>query len=233
MRLPSELVAESLMAYLAEEDREHVVGLGLPRTYAAGEVLLRQGDPTDHVLVLLRGWTRVLSHRPDGQTVLLAFRGPGDVLGDLAALHGWMRTASVESLEEVRAVVLRATEFSALLLDRPAVALAMIKQLAGRLMEAETARADSATMDVTRRVAAFLLWLSQTHGVPTDTGVALRVPFTQQDTANRVGASLRAVARAFAVLRDRGIVVTTRRQTVIARPDVLRAFVGDMPNGMH
>ncbi|WP_035304992.1 Crp/Fnr family transcriptional regulator [Actinokineospora inagensis] len=232
MRLPSDLVAESLMAYLTEEDRAHVVGLGPHRVFGAGETLLRQGDPTDHVLVLLHGWTRVLSRRADGQTVLIAFRGPGDVLGDLAALHGWVRTADVESLDEVTAVQLRAQEFGALLDQRPSVALAMIKQLASRLREAENARADFATMHVTERVATYLLWLSRTYGVRTDTGVALRVPFTQQDVANRVGASLRAVARAFAVLRDRGIVINTRRQTVIARPDVLRAFVRDMPNGM-
>ncbi|GAA3053762.1 Crp/Fnr family transcriptional regulator [Actinokineospora globicatena] len=229
MRLPSDLVAESLMAYLSEEDRAHVVGTGTPRVFGAGETLLRQGDPTDHVLVLVHGWARVLTRRADGQTVLVAFRGPGDVLGDLAALHGWVRSADVESLEEVHAVHLRAHEFGALLEDRPTVAIAMVKQLAARLREAENARAEFATMHVTERVAAYLLWLSHSYGVKTDAGVALRVPFTQQDIANRVGASLRAVARAFAVLRDRGIVINTRRQTVIARPDVLRAFVREVP----
>ncbi|MBM7772249.1 CRP-like cAMP-binding protein [Actinokineospora baliensis] len=229
MRLPGDLVAESLMAYLSEEDRAHVVGLGTPRVFGPGETLLRQGDPTDHVLVLTSGWTRVLTRRADGQTVLVAFRGPGDVLGDLAALHGWVRSADVQSLDEVHAVHLRAQEFGDLLAQRTSVALAMVMQLAARLREAESARADFATMHVTERVAAYLLWLSRTYGVPTDTGLALRVPFTQQDVANRVGASLRAVARAFSVLRDRGIVINTRRQTVIARPDVLRAFVREVP----
>ncbi|GLZ42902.1 Crp/Fnr family transcriptional regulator [Actinokineospora sp. NBRC 105648] len=233
MRLPSELVAESLMAYLTEEDRAHVVGLGPLRTFAPGEVLLRQGDPTDHVLLLLHGWVRVSATGADGQVVLLAFRGPGDVLGDLAALHdGWVRMANVDSLDEVSAVWLRAEQFGRLIAQRPGVALAMIKQLAARLQEAQHARADVAMMDVTKRVAAYLLWLSSTYGSRTEAGVVLSMPFTQQDVANRVGASLRAVARAFAVLRDRGIVVNTRRQTVIARPAVLRAFVGDMPNGM-
>jgi CRP/FNR family transcriptional regulator, cyclic AMP receptor protein len=54
---------------------------------------------------------------------------------------------------------------------------------------------------------------------------------SQQDIANRVGASLRGVARAMALLRDRGIVVTTRRRIVIARPDVLRAFAANVPRG--
>jgi DNA-binding GntR family transcriptional regulator len=57
------------------------------------------------------------------------------------------------------------------------------------------------------------------------------MPLSQQDIAGRVGASLRGVARALAMLRRRGIICTTRRRIVIVRPDVLRSFAGNMPDG--
>lgn len=218
------LVAGSLLRYLQPEERDFLIKRGARRSFAENELLLRQGDPTDHVLVLLAGWVRVYSSTADGHEVLLALRGPGDVIGELAALHGWLRTASVRTLENVRVVQLTAADFIASVYERPGIALAMIKQMSMRMREAETARVDSATLDVTRRVALHILRLAQQHGVNEPSGLTLRMPLTQQDIANRVGASRRAVARAIAVLRDRHILTTGRRRIVINQPDVLRLF---------
>ena len=100
-----------------------------------------------------------------------------------------------------------------------------------RLREADLVRADFATLDTTKRVAACLLRLLPAHAAPMAQGLQLRIPLSQQDVANRIGASPRSVARAFAVLRDRGIVTSTRGHLLIAKPDVLRSFVGNLPNG--
>lgn len=222
----------TLFAYLEPVDRAYLVSLGDRRRFAEGDVLLRQGDPTDHVLVLLSGWVRIYSTGRDGQEVVLALRGPGDVLGELAALHGWDRTASIQALEPVGVAQLRSARFLDCLNARPTIAIAMIKQMSTRLREAEMALLDFATQDVSRRVASYLARMARQHGIPGPNGIALSVPLSQQDIANRVGASLRGVARAMAVLRERGIVVSARRRIVIARPDVLRSFAGNVPDGM-
>lgn len=222
----------SLLAYLTLDDIDHINNIGIRRSYDAGEVILRQGDPTDHVLVLLSGWARVSATTGSGHELLVAFRGPGDVLGDLAALHGWTRTASVKTLDAVLAIQLRREQFLGLLANRPGFALAMLKQMAERLRQADLVRADFATLDTTKRVAACLLRLLPAHAAAMAEGLQLRIPLSQQDVANQIGASPRSVARAFAVLRDRGIVTSTRGHLLIAKPDVLRAFVGNLPNGI-
>jgi CRP/FNR family transcriptional regulator, cyclic AMP receptor protein len=224
-------VPGSLLTYLTLDDIDHINRIGIRRRYDAGEVVLRQGDPTDHVLVLLSGWVRVSETTGSGHELLVAFRGPGDVLGDLAALHGWVRTASVKTLDAVLAIQLRREQFLGLLANRPGFALAMLKQMSERLREADLVRADFATLDTTKRVAACLLRLLPAHAAPMAQGLQLRIPLSQQDVANRIGASPRSVARAFAVLRDRGIVTSTRGHLLIAKPDVLRSFVGNLPNG--
>jgi CRP/FNR family transcriptional regulator, cyclic AMP receptor protein len=222
----------TLLGYLDAADRDHLSDLGVHRRFAEGDVLLRQGDPTDHVLVLLTGWARVYSLSPDGQETVIALRGPGDAVGELAALHGWDRTASVQALSPVDAIQLRRHQFIECLHRRPTIAVAMIKQMSIRLREIETNLLDVTTLDVSRRVAAYLLRMAHQHDTPNPGGTDLGIPLSQQDIANRVGASLRGVARAMALLRDRGIVVTTRRHIVIARPDVLRAFADNVPRGM-
>jgi CRP-like cAMP-binding protein len=196
-------VAGSLLAYLDPADREVLNELGVRRSYPAGETLLRQGEPTSHLLVIISGWVRVYISTPNGHEVLVALRGPGDVIGDQAALHGWTRTASVRTLEAVTAILLRGEQLVNCLRSRPNIAIALVRQMSERLREAEAARIDFVALDVTKRVAAYLVRLADQHGIPEQSGLSLRMPLTQQDIANHLGASRRTVARALAVLRER------------------------------
>jgi CRP/FNR family transcriptional regulator, cyclic AMP receptor protein len=223
-------VSGSLFAYLPVQEQEYLLGLGTRRTFRENEVLLRHGDPSDHVLLLVAGWVRVSQASRDDQEMLLALRGPGDVLGDLAALFGWTRSATIRTLDRVEVVQLTSGQFVQSLHSVPEIAIAMVKQMGTRLREAESVRMEVATLDVSHRVTAYLVWLLEQHGRPNGDGYVIDMPLSQQDIANRVGASLRAVARSLAVLRDRQIVRTSRRQFVIVRPDVLRSFRLSTPN---
>ncbi|MGH3759909.1 Crp/Fnr family transcriptional regulator [Actinophytocola sp.] len=226
---PEEIVTGTLLDHLAPADRAFLIDRGVRRRLPAGEAVMHEGDPTDHVLILLSGWVRVYSTTKDGGVVLFALRGPGDVIGDLAALQNWTRTANVGSMQEIRFVQLRAEEFTACLHDRPAIAIAMLRQMASRLREAESARVNVATLDVARRVATHLLQLAEVYGRPEGSGVVVRTPLTQQDIADRIGASRRGVARALATLRERGVVHTGRQVFVVTAPDVLRLLADSEP----
>ncbi|MET8756657.1 Crp/Fnr family transcriptional regulator [Lentzea sp. NPDC004782] len=227
----SQPVAGSLFAHLREEDREAVLAAGRRREFPADQLLFQQGDPSTHVFVLLSGWVRVSAVAKGGGDLLLAFRGPGDAVGELAAVQDIERVASVRTVEEVTAVQLRREQFVGLLSTRPAVAMGMINQLAARVVGATHLRAAFATLDTTQRVAACLVRLMDQHGVPAENGVVLRIRVSQQDVASQVDASLRSVARAFGVLRARGIVISERARVLIREPGMLRRFAGDQPNG--
>jgi CRP/FNR family cyclic AMP-dependent transcriptional regulator len=217
-------VTGSLLAYLTAADRDHLVGGGVRRSYAADEVLIREGDPADFVHVIVAGWVRVSTVLPDGRELVYALRGPGDVLGELAALHGWDRTASVRSIEPTTVAQLTAAQFQAALRARPEIGVAVIKTLAYRLREAEQARVGAVHLDVSHRLARHLATLMAERGQPSPEGIVIATPFTQEEIANQLGASRRAVARAMAMLRTRGVLTTARRRIVVSRPDVLRAL---------
>lgn len=219
-------VSGSLLTYLDPDELPTLLTGGITRSFLDGDLLLREGDPTNHVFVLVSGWVRVYSTTMDGREVLLGLRGPGDVIGDLAALHGWTRTASVRTLHGVTAVQLLSAQFAHSLQTRPRIAVAMLKQMSTRLRESERTRVEFGTLDVTKRVARCILWLVEQHGVSEAGGLSLRMPLTQQDIANRIGASRRAVARAMRILRERQIVTTSRQRILVARPDVLALFGG-------
>jgi CRP/FNR family cyclic AMP-dependent transcriptional regulator len=228
---PEPLVEGTFLHYLAPADREFLLGRATIRTLPAGDVLMHEGDPTDHVLVLLSGWVRAYANGWGGQVVLLALRGPGDVIGDIAVLQGWPRTVTIDTLQKTEFAQFSHDGFLKCLHDRPAVAIALLQQFAVRLRYAEEKRIGSATMDVAQRVAAFLVELADAHGSPSTDGMVVGMPLTQEDVANSIGGSRRAVARALKTFRDRGMLITGRRTFVVAKLDVLRQLAGSMPNG--
>ncbi len=219
-------VPGSLLAFLGDRERERLLAQGVRRSFGRDEVLHREGDPSSHVLLLMSGWVRASASVPDGQVVLLALRGPGDVLGELAAVNGWARTATVRSIEPVEVVQLTGPQFVAAVQSDSAVAVALIRTLSSRLRDAESARMEMATLGVSRRLAVHLHEMGVEHGVRGPDGLTIGVPQTQQQIADQIGASRRAVSRALAILRERGVVVTRRERIVIARPDVLRGLAG-------
>jgi CRP/FNR family cyclic AMP-dependent transcriptional regulator len=217
-------VTGSLAAFLAVADREHLLGGGVRRSYGADEVLIREGDPADFVHVIISGWVRVSTVLPDGREIVYALRGPGDVLGELAALHGWDRTASVRSLEPTAVAQLTAAQFQSCLRARPEIGIAVIKTLSVRLREAEFARVGAVSLDVSHRLARHLATLMAERGQRRADGIVIAAPFTQEEIAKQLGASRRAVARAMALLRARGVLTTGRRSIVVNRPDVLKTL---------
>jgi len=221
----------ALLAYLADTDREYLLARGTRRRFRANDVVLMEGDPSDHVHVLVSGWVRVSAIVEDGREVLFGLRGPGEVLGDLAAVTGRPRTASVRAIEPCTVFQLTGAQFIDVLHARPEIAIATIKTVAARLRNAESARVDSAALDVTRRVAVHLLRLADEHGRSVPEGVVIEAALSQTDIAAQVGAARRTVARALRVLRERGIVETGRRRILIRKLRVLQAFARSEPNG--
>ncbi|MGW7793374.1 Crp/Fnr family transcriptional regulator [Streptomyces tricolor] len=84
---------------------------GRRRTHPAGTTLLRQGDTGTHVLALVRGLVKVVRRDIDGRERLLSFRGPGEVLGEIAVQNGRTRLADVQTMRECEVASIPASVF--------------------------------------------------------------------------------------------------------------------------
>lgn len=219
--------AVPFLARLEKEDRLSLLSLGRPLCYRARAVLMHQAEPSGHVLLVLHGWTKVTASAANGYEALLALRGPGDILGEGAALSGRHRAATVTALEPVQSVVIDRSRFTAHLAENPRVALQLLSLATDRQRATDQRRLQWAALAVRERLAVLLLELVRTHGRRTDEGVELTIGLSQQEFAGSVGSSREAVARLLAELRNRDVVATRRRRIVVLRPDVLRRIVGD------
>jgi CRP-like cAMP-binding protein len=104
-------------------------------TFRDGEALVVEGDEGDEVFVLLRGEAEV-SFRRGGPSFRI---GEGGMVGEIAALTGAPRTATVTAQGIVEALRLRRETFLKLLRDMPEVSLALSRTLARRLSDANAA----------------------------------------------------------------------------------------------
>ena len=118
---------------LPPEDLHHVAEHCVERAYALDEVIYRQGDLGDEMLIVTRGRVRI-SRTVDGTTEVLRRYGPGDHVGELSLLRGRPRVADViADAGGTEGLSLDATAFRAIIDDRPEVAMAMLATLAERL----------------------------------------------------------------------------------------------------
>jgi CRP-like cAMP-binding protein len=111
--------------------------LAVPRQYEPDSAIFREGDRSDHVVIVTRGRVKIASLRPGLGEVVLAERGPGDLLGELSAIDGRPRSADAVALEEVGALALLNDDFRTFLQDQAGAAFSLLETLAGRLRAAD------------------------------------------------------------------------------------------------
>jgi CRP/FNR family cyclic AMP-dependent transcriptional regulator len=114
--------------------------MGEPGTYAAGDVIFEEGGTADCVLLVRAGRVRVTATAGDGEEIMLAERGAGEILGELSGIDGQPRSASVTATEEVSGIVVPLRAFRGFLLDNPRAALSLLELISRRLREAEARR---------------------------------------------------------------------------------------------
>ena len=214
----------SFWSLLAPSEQEAVERIATRRTYPRRSVVYHHGDDTESVLVLRDGRVKVCAPGSDGHEAVLGYRGPGDLVGELGAIDGRARSASVETLEPVLAYVCPRRDFRALVDSSPAVSGAMLRVVVERLRRADAERTDFGSLDVLGRVARRLCELADRFGEVCDEGIEITLPVTQEELANWCGASREAVSKALTQMRTMGWIETRRRVVVISDDAQLRAY---------
>ena len=181
---------------------ESVVGQGTSVRFAPGDALLHHGDASQHCYAIRSGECIVTATTTQGFTVVLGRRGPGDLVGELAALGRAPRTATVRARTEVDAVALSAGGLAELFRSDPEVALTWTRWLA-REYRHLTERYAGRSEDLRTRLLQLLATNAETTGDPVFRS-------TRDELAGWVGATREAVTRALRELESDGLVTLSR-----------------------
>jgi CRP-like cAMP-binding protein len=205
----------SFWGRLGLPERDALVEAGVRRSYPAAAVLCRQGDTSYHALVLLSGHARVTRVAMDGRQIVAGVRGPGDILGELAAVDARPRSATVTALTDVATLTVPGQRFASLCQNRPRIAWALLGVVAEKLRESGRQWAEFGGGHTTQRIAALLLELAVREGKPNGDAVDITLWSGQRELAAAASTSRESVARALRLLREQGLVSTRRGHVTI------------------
>jgi CRP-like cAMP-binding protein len=213
--------AEDFLSLLEPGARETLVDRARERRFAKGERLLHEDAPGDSVLVLRVGRVKA-TRATEGREMVLGFRGPGDLVGELSVIDGRARSTSVTALEPVEALAIPAGDFRRAMERHPRVALVLLEMMSRRWRDADLKRIEFGASDTVGRVAARLVELAERWGEDEDGVLAISLPLSQEELAGWAAASRAGVASALQTLRELGWIATDRRRITVRDLDSLR-----------
>ena len=215
--------AGTFLALLDAGDRGKLESVGRATRFPSGARLMHEGEPGDRVMVLAAGHVKASSVTAEGHELVLSFRGPGDVLGELSFLDTQPRSSSVTAIEPVEAVVLSAASFRAYLESTPGAALTLIDVITRRFRDANRKRIQFGASDTLGRVGARLIELAERYGEPTERGIRILLPITQDELGSWTASSRAGVAKALQTMRELGWIETERRRITVCDLDAVAA----------
>jgi CRP/FNR family transcriptional regulator len=188
-------------------------------------VILREGDRGDTCYVLRRGRARVVRQHPDGRAITLTNLEAGEIFGELAMFGGEVRSATVETIDEVQAIAILAGDLKRTLHEHPEIAVKLLAALGARLREANARIARQSFQKVSSRVAGVLAELAETGAPPGPEGGEIVIHSTQADVAQLAGTSREAASRFLATLQRAGVVTCKRGRIIVHDPLALRRYI--------
>ncbi|WP_244367901.1 Crp/Fnr family transcriptional regulator [Micromonospora echinofusca] len=203
------------MSRLDEPIRRELLQLGGTRRYAPDEILILEGEEKNDLMLICGGLTKVTAGLPDGRTALLALRVGGDLIGEMSALNGWPRSATVTACARTEVRRIPKDDFMSFLSRNPDAALDLAAMVSDRHRWSNHRRIDFSSYPVRVRVARIIADLARTHGRWSPNGVVIDVHLTQPDLATICGAAETSVQKALREMRTEELIETDYRKLTV------------------
>lgn len=185
------------------------------RRVARNVRILHQTDETTDVYIVIHGRVRVTTYSRSGREVIFRDFKAGEYFGELAAIDGLARSATVVALADTVVASMTASVFWTALREHPSVSEMVLKRLAENLRAMNERVLEFSTLAVRNRIHAELLRTAR-DGNQCEEGVIIPSPPTHAELASRVSTHREAVTRELGELariglverRDGGLLIT-------------------------
>jgi CRP-like cAMP-binding protein len=214
-----------VFATLGEEDLAEVAAVTVPREFAAGELVFREGDRSDTCYVMRSGRARAIREHTDGRTITLATFGPGEIFGELAIFDDESRSATIETLEDTATAAILGGDMRRLLRTHPEIAIKLLAALGRRLRETNERLSRQSFQTVQSRVASALLELVASARAEGGGETDVLITATQSELAQLAGSSRESASRFLAVLERAGVITQGRGRLTVHAPERLEGYV--------
>ncbi len=118
---------------LSEEFVNLLKSRGREEVYRLGDVLVEEGQESDRIYVIEKGYVNVTKKDPMGNDVLIGTAGPGSIIGEMGVFMGVERTATVRAVSDLRVISFGREEFLDVISGIPELSSYLIGILTKRL----------------------------------------------------------------------------------------------------
>jgi CRP-like cAMP-binding protein len=180
---------------LSVEDRQRLAEVSRVRTLEKGDLLFRQGDPSEVLYTVVSGRVKVFKSTARGADLILEIFGPGDPVGAVAVYESRPYPATAAALEPTTCLLIPRPAFFSLLERHPSLVKGLLTGLTHRLVELTNRLAELSTGRVDARLARFFLKLADTLGQPTPEGTFIPLALSRQELADMIGTTIETAIR--------------------------------------
>ena len=197
--------------------------------FPANAKILDHNNGNRDVYFVVRGAVQVVNYSPNGRKIAFAKIAAGSYFGELAAIDGKPRSASVVALEDCLVATMAPSVCDQLVLDNPELAVDLLLRLANIIRSCDNRIMDLSTLGAVQRVYLELLGLAVRDPSGSDTWVISPVP-AQREIASQASTARETVARAISELVAEEVVTREAKSLYIhdrARLEALAAGLAD------
>ena len=198
----------------------------MPRRFAAGEVVFREGDASSTCYIVRSGHARAIREHLDGRQITLATFGPGEIFGELAMFDDELRSATVEAIDDLEVLAILGDDMRRLMREHAEIAVKLAVSLVRRLRDANERLARPVVPDrpEPRRRRARASSSSRRRPRAPERATST-ITATQADLAKLAGSSRESASRFLAVLERAGVISQGRGRLTVHDPAALEGYV--------
>ena len=187
-------------------------------------VIYLPGDPGAAVYFINGGRVKISKVTRDGKELTLAYRGPGELIGEMCLIEGGPREEMAEAMENALITEIERSDFERLVQQNGGLGYRLMKVLTRRRRELENKIENLVFKDVNSKLAELLIRLSIEYGVDDARGVLVALKITHQEMANLIGSTRETVSLTLSQFRRKGLIQTEGRKVIIADKEGLKAL---------
>lgn len=189
-----------------------------------GQAVVGFDDATSDVYFLVSGDVRIEVRTAGGKELILADLSEGDLFGDLSAIDGEPRSASVTALTNVVICIVGAALFREMLAASPTLSGKMMQRLSRRIRELNVRLLEHTALDIRHNLYAELLRLSAPRAQSAPARVVSPPPY-HHVLAARLGCRREQVTRELIAMERDGLLVKTRGALILPDPEAIRSRI--------
>ena len=188
------------------------------------QVIYLPGDPGDRVFFINGGRVKCSKVTRDGKELTLAYRGAGQMFGELCVIDGGPRDEMAEAMKNAIITEVPRELFREILLSDAQLAFDFACTVGERRRQIETKIEHLVFRDVQAKLAALLLELAEEYGVESEKGRQIGLKITHQEMANLIGSTRETISLTLAQFKKKGLLDLNGRSVILRDQEGLNAM---------